>query len=285
MDSIDEIKINGKALYTPKGAAREYGRVGCNFYTGCPHECEYCYLKRGAPSKQLGGNVVKLKKCFKNEDDALEVFCKEARKHADVLKKTGVFFSFTTDPMIPETRDLTLSCINHCIYSDIPVKILTKDATFVDYHRFRLNFGSNAFKEFVSIGFTLTGRDDMEPKASTNYDRIQTMRLLHEQGIKTWASIEPVIDWRSADIVIRRSLDCCDHYKIGLRSGIKKDYYDLIESAGWLDGFPRLIATAGKTVYLKESVRRLMRRCFLEEHYNDILSHTVDMDGNAIKTR
>ena len=49
---MEEIKINGKAIYTTKGAAREYGRVGCNFYTGCPHECSYCYLKRGAPSKQ-----------------------------------------------------------------------------------------------------------------------------------------------------------------------------------------------------------------------------------------
>lgn len=280
MDSIDEIKINGKALYAPKGAAREYGRVGCNLYTGCPHECEYCYLKRGAPSKQLGGNVVKLKKCFKNEDDALEVFCKEARKHADVLKKTGVFFSFTTDPMIPETRGLTLSCISHCIYSDIPVKILTKDATFVDYHRFRLNFGSNAFKEFVSIGFTLTGRDDMEPKASTNYDRIQTMRLLHEQGIKTWASIEPVIDWQHAYMVVKMTLDCCDHYKIGLRSGVKKDYYDLLQSGYAIEKLVNEIVIAGRTVYLKESARKMLRRCFKEDYCNRILSCTVDMDGN-----
>lgn len=55
---MEELKINGKAIYTTKGAAREYGRIGCNFYTGCPHDCQYCYLKRGAPSKQLGGTEV-----------------------------------------------------------------------------------------------------------------------------------------------------------------------------------------------------------------------------------
>ena len=33
---MEELKINGKAIYTTKGAAREYGRVGCNFYTGRP---------------------------------------------------------------------------------------------------------------------------------------------------------------------------------------------------------------------------------------------------------
>ena len=67
---MEELKINGKAIYSTKGAAREYGRIGCNFYTGCPHGCTYCYLKRGAPSKQLGSNVVQLKKCFKDEADA-----------------------------------------------------------------------------------------------------------------------------------------------------------------------------------------------------------------------
>ena len=33
---MEELKMNGKAIYTTKGAAREYGRVGCNFYTGRP---------------------------------------------------------------------------------------------------------------------------------------------------------------------------------------------------------------------------------------------------------
>lgn len=282
MKIMEELKINGRAIYTTKGAAREYGRVGCNFYTGCPHECQYCYLKRGAPGKLLGGSVVQLKKCFKDEDDALEVFCKEVRKHIDVLRQTGVFFSFTTDPMIPQTIDLTLSAINMLIYNDIPVKILTKDATFVMYDRFRLNFKSNAFKDMVAVGFTMTGRDDMEPKASTNLERIRVMGYLHVNGFKTWASIEPVIDWQHANMVVEMSLDCCDHYKIGLRSGVKKDYYDLVGSGIQLDELTKKITDAGKTVYLKESCRALLRRCYKEDYYNEILSRTVDMDGNKI---
>ena len=27
--------INGKAIYSPKGKAAEYGRYACNFYVGC----------------------------------------------------------------------------------------------------------------------------------------------------------------------------------------------------------------------------------------------------------
>ncbi len=283
---MDEIKINGKAIYTTKGAAREYGRVGCNFYTGCPHECEYCYLKRGAPSKQLGGNVVQLKKCFKDEAHALEVFKREVKKHHDVLQRTGVFFSFATDPMIEETARLTMKASCECFSQGIPVKILTK-AAWVNIDNAKSPNVEDALrwwsgKDLAHFGFTLTGRDDMEPNASSNLERIEAMRALHDNGLKTWASIEPVIDWKSASMVIDMSLDCCDHYKIGLRSGVKKDYYDLVGSGMQLDELTKKITDAGRTVYLKESARALLRRCYKEGYYNEILSRTVDMDGNKI---
>lgn len=279
---MTELKINGKAIYTTKGAAREYGRVGCNFYTGCPNECSYCYLKRGAPSKHLGSNVVQLKKCFKNEQDALYVFCKEVRRHIDVLKETGVFFSFTTDPMIPETRDLTLSAVNMCIFNDIPVKILTKEARFVYIDRMMSIYKSDAFRKYLQIGFTLTGRSDMEPKASRNLDRIESMRRIKEFGLHTWASIEPVIDWHHAREMVECSLEYCDHYKIGLLSGVKKDYYNVLGSGMYINDMTKMITDAGKTVYLKESARKLLQRCFKPEYYDVVMSRTVDMDGNRI---
>lgn len=279
---MTELKINGKAIYTTKGAAREYGRVGCNFYTGCPNECSYCYLKRGAPSKHLGSNVVQLKKCFKNEQDALDVFRKEVSRHIDVLKETGVFFSFTTDPMIPETRDLTLSAVNMCIYNDIPVKILTKEARFVYIDRMMLIYKSDAFRKYLQIGFTLTGRSDMEPKASRNLDRIESMRRIKEFGLHTWASIEPVIDWHHARMMVECSLEYCDHYKIGLLSGVKKDYYNVLESGMYINDMTKMITDAGKTVYLKESARKLLQRCFKPEYYDIVMARTVDMDGNRI---
>ncbi len=268
-----------KAIYTPKGAAREYGRVGCNFYKGCPHGCEYCYLRYGPPAKQLGGNTAVLKKCLVNEDKALEIFFKEARKHIDVLKKYGVFLSFSTDPMHTTTRGLTFSAINFCVYNGIPVKVLTKNADFVFDNGMKYLFGSTVVRDFLELGFTLTGRDDMEPKASPNLDRIEAMRLLHRHGFKTFASIEPVIDWTHSSMVVCLSLDCCDHYKIGLRSGVKKDYYDVLRSGMAIQKMVEKIVSAGRTVYLKESTRKLLRRCFIEEECERILSMTLDMDG------
>lgn len=282
---MDEIKINGKAIYTTKGAAREYGRIGCNFYTGCPHECEYCYLKRGAPSKQLGGNVVKLKKCFKDEADAIAKFKQDIERYKDVLRHTGVFFSFTTDPLIPETRKLTLMAMLEANKNSIPVYILTKNASFIHDAKFMERVVEDldgTFLDGVHWGFTLTGRDDMEPNASSNFDRIKAMQCMSSMGFKTWASIEPVIDWTHANMVVEMSLDCCDHYKIGLRSGVKKDYYDLVRSGMWIDDLTQKITGACRTVYLKESARKLLQRCYIEDYYNVILSRTVDMDGNNI---
>lgn len=282
---MDEIKINGKAIYTTKGAAREYGRIGCNFYTGCPHECEYCYLKRGAPSKQLGGNVVKLKKCFKDEADAIAKFKQDIERYKDVLRQTGVFFSFTTDPLIPETRKLTLMATLEANKNSIPVYILTKDASFIHDAKFMERVVEDldgTFLDGVHWGFTLTGRDDMEPNASSNFDRIKAIQCMSSMGFKTWASIEPVIDWTHANMVIEMSLDCCDHYKIGLRSGVKKDYYDLVRSGMWMDDLTQKITGACRTVYLKESARKLMQRYYTEDYYYVFLSRTVDMDGNNI---
>lgn len=281
---MTELKpINGKAIYTTKGAAREYGRIGCNFYVGCPHGCTYCYLKRGTPSAQLGGSVAKLKKCLINEDRALEIFCDEARKHIDALQRYGLFFSFTTDPLIPETRDLTISALNFTRYNGISVKVLTKDASFIYCQRMKFLLKSDAAKEFVQFGFTLTARDDMESNASTNQERIETMRRLHDMGFKTFASIEPVIDWNHAWMAVAVSLDCCDHYKIGLRSGVGKEYYDLIQSGIAIRYLVEQIVRAGRTVYLKESTRALMRRCFIKKECERILDMTLDMDGKPYK--
>ena len=250
--------INGKALYSPKGAAQEYGRVGCNFYTGCPHGCTYCYLKRGITGKALGGTEVKLKKCFKDEADAINVFCKEATRNLDYLRETGVFFSFTTDPLIPETRDLTISALGFCVDMGIRAMVLTKDADFINDARFQIAMKAAAAKEFIHFGFTLTGRDDMEPNASSNEERIDAMRILHYAGFHTWASIEPVIDWTSTERIVVASIPYCDHYKIGLRSGVKKDYYDHKEVVERIASLCTLLRKNNRSFYLKESVRKVL---------------------------
>ena len=285
MDKKEEkstLSINGKALYTSNGAAREYGRIGCNFYTGCPHGCTYCYLKRGAPSKQLGGTEVRLKKCFRDEFHATDILQQEMDKWVEPCRKYGIFLSFTTDPMLDETRHLTCSAIYGAIQRDIPVWVLTKDATFI-YDTAIMAYLENIASDKrtgIHFGFTLTGHDEMEPHASHNQDRIMAMRRMELMGFHTWASIEPVIDWNSAERMIRDSVIWCDHYKIGLHSGVRKGYYKPFDTYEHVKFLVDFIVTLNKTVYLKESVRKLLAPCayIAPEQYELLLDKTVGMD-------
>jgi len=281
----EEKNIKGKALYTTKGAAREYGRIGCNFYTGCPHECKYCYLKRGAPSKQLGGTEVRLKKCFKDEQHAADTLCKELEANLEQCQKYGIFLSFTTDPMISETRELTLSAICQTLLHDVPVFILTKNAEFVNNDTFMIWMEciKAEYKHLVHFGFTLTGCDFLEPKASPNLERIKAMRKMKEMGFTTFASIEPVIDWASSEQMVKEAIPWCDHFKLGLMSGTKKDYYDIRESGSAIRRIVQTVNSHNKTIYLKESTRRLLRQYLQPGAYEAFLSLTVDMDGKRIK--
>lgn len=286
MNENKDIIINGKALYTPKGAALEYGRIGCNFYTGCPHGCTYCYLKRGAPSKQLGSTEVRLKKCFRNVQHAADTLRRELDKHLEQCQHHGIFLSFTTDPLIDETRGLTEIAITEAVMRDIPVWVLTKCSTFIyDECEFMamMETINPIYRDNVHFGFTLTGHDEMEPKANTNVNRILAMQRMHLMGYPTFASIEPVITWDAAKKMVSESLPWCDHYKLGLRSGVKKDYYNIKESGAAIFGIVLTVKAHGKTIYLKESTRRLLQQFFQPDVYEEFISYTVDMDGKPIE--
>lgn len=281
-----EIILNGKALYSPKGAALEYARVGCNFFSGCPHSCVYCYLKRGVLSKALGKTDVTLKKCFADENDALFTFKHEVEKHIDYLRKTGIFFSFTTDPMLRETHLLTLKAAKFALECDIPVKILTKCANVPLSANLLINDIDKEKRHLMAIGFTLTGRDDMEPNADPNAERIDAMRRTKELGYKTFASIEPIIDFESSFKMILDAALVCDHFKIGLRSGVKADYYNPEECAFFIGRVTGLCEKSNFTVYWKQSIHKYVQKYMAKDNFEVALSASskfVDMDYNIFK--
>jgi DNA repair photolyase len=240
-------EFKGKAIYEAGGPAAEYSKYACGFYVGCSNGCGYCYLRKEPFKKSCGGNVPTLKKCFKDESHALKVFEKELQANLPELQKHGLFFSFTTDPMLPETIKLTTHAIRLCHYYGVGVKILTKRSDFFEIIEQSIG-GVNWDFGLIAFGFTLTGHDELEPNASTNAERIEAMRKLHNAGFKTWASIEPVIDIESSKEMIRKALKCCDLYKIGLESGKKYNGSDLRDFIGWCCNF-----IWGK-IYFKDSL-------------------------------
>lgn len=248
-----EKRFNGKALYNPAGKAGEYAKWACNFYVGCSNDCTYCYCKKGILGAVMGQNEPQLKKCFKDNYDAIKVFEKELKANLSELQKYGLFFSFTTDPMLPSTIGLTEIAIDIATDLSVPVYILTKCADWLTYMLPRLPINNHGMYAF---GFTLTGCDELEPNATINQKRIAAMKVLHDNGFKTFASIEPIIDMNKSLDMIEQSLGFCDLYKIGLLSG--KHDYDKEALNHFVENVCYLVnnRTKSSKIYWKESVKK-----------------------------
>lgn len=264
-----EKKFKGKALYQPSGKAAEYSPWAVNFYTGCSNDCDYCYCKRGVMS-HVWDNKPHLKKCFRSQEHALRTFCQEVGQNLDELRKKGILFSFTTDPLLPETRAMTFASMVSANYLKVPVKVLTKRADFLDHIPHDLD------KSLVAFGFTLTGFDEKEPFASFNDERIEAMKHLHQLGFKTFASIEPVITPAMSWNMIQATKDFCDLYKVGLISGKKIDY-DRLNIDRFLINLTGLSLQDVK-IYLKDSFLEWMK---LDR--DNMPGHFVNADYNIFK--
>ena len=276
--------FNGSCIYTPGGAAREYAAVGCNFYRGCPYQCRYCYNRHGMTAKIMGLDHALLDDKFTSvsirpkkyreltgEEYAYMRFLQEVEKWQDYLRKTSIFFSFSTDPFCDECFDLTWRCMCTAVklYS-IPVKVLTKNADLSATKLVKIGMMPEKYRRLMAFGFTLTGRDDWEPFASKNFERIRLMRVLHGMGFKTFASIEPIVDFDSSYSMIEKTEKFCDQYLIGLMSSRKAnglESYDVeackvfvskVHNLMWCDYSQKKDFNRPTAIYWKESIRKLM---------------------------
>ena len=267
-------RFNGKAIYQPSGKAAEYSAWACNFFTGCSNDCEYCYCKRGVMS-HVWSTKPQLKKCFKSIEHALLVFDGEKAANIGALRKNGILFSFTTDPMLPETFEVTLRAAALAVMSGVPVKILTKRADWLDTSMWAsmepLFLGH---KDKIAFGFTLTGFDDKEPGASTNDERIEAMRELHGLGIKTFASIEPIITPAMSRNMIEATRGFCDLYKVGVISGKGKDFYNHKHMTHFWDFLAEQMR-AGHKIYIKDSLLK-----YFNLKRENLASGWIDSDYN-----
>ena len=308
-----------KILSRPRGNAEEYGKWSVNAYIGCSNGCRYCYLKKGPSGAYLGQDKPVLKKGVVNDEHAYHLAMAEIIEHREeIVKDGGLFMTFTSDPCAEQTRNLSLTIAHDASYQmHIPVMILTKNATFLDidpysskllgidkteewersipfYHtgNGRLSFIDNPHfttdADPIAFGFTLTGHDELEPKASPNTDRINALQRLTERGFKTWASIEPVIDFKSSLDMITKAVDAgCTHFKIGLlteNTRVCRKKYDVFECVNFtIDVMWKTINKA--TVYWKQSVRDLLKTVYTDAEVDDILNlpNAVGKDWSMFK--
>lgn len=192
-----------KSIYVSEGPALEYSPFSLNLHNGCSHDCQYCYAKK----RFIGTCETRVKKSsLANIESDLKGWQGERKP---------VHLTFQGDPYDLGRQDNSevrkalelFRKYNH------PFQVLTKGGTKA-VQDFDLYGPTDRF------GSTLTFLNDVdsmkwEPAAALPGDRIEALRQAHSRKIKTWASLEPVIDPAQTLALIEATHDFVDHYGVG----------------------------------------------------------------------
>jgi len=236
-------------IYTPRGKAREYSPYALNIYTGCDHNCKYCYVKSLKLQRYKPNNEIEPRK------DILKKLEKQLKKQ-EITEQ--VLLCFMGDPYCKADieYETTREILNILLKYDIPVAILSKGGG-------RILRDIELFKKFrnIKVGATLTLIEEKEslyyePGAALPRERIEVLGILHREGIKTWVSFEPVIRPPTTYQLLELSYPFVDQYKVG-----KMNYYKLDFIVNWRE-FGNTIAKKlmklKKDFYIKKDLYKYM---------------------------
>ena len=200
-----------KPIYKPRGAAKEYGDLAINIYTGCPHRCFYCF----APSV-----LRKDREAFHALVEPRNSIVEETRKQIERENITGklVHLCFTCDPY-PKGIDssATREIIKILKDSGNHVQILTKNG--LDAERDFDLLDSDDWFGITYAGYKPLSWDcnyipEEEPNSGAPFYRLEALRKAFDLGIKTWVSCEPVLD-ACAVLNLIEMADYVNMWKVG----------------------------------------------------------------------
>jgi DNA repair photolyase len=157
-----------------------------NAYVGCQHRCLYCYakfMKRFTGHREPWGAFVDVK------INAPELLARELKKKKGRVWISGVCDSYQS---VEGKYLLTRRCLEILVEQGWPVTIQTKSPLVlrdIDI----LKGAADA-----EVGFTITTSDEkvrriFEPGAPPIAKRIEALRILHAEGIRTFVMIAPLL--------------------------------------------------------------------------------------------
>ena len=177
---INEIKCK-TALSQSRLPGLDYS---LNPYTGCQHNCCYCYVPNVLRIKrEEWGNFVKVKTNIPN------VLSKELKK-----KKPGVVaISTVTDPYQPVEKKykLTRYCLEQLLIHGFPVHIQTK-SDLVTRDIDIISKIKNVEVMFSIGTINDSERKKLEPNYSPIQNRLKAMKEISDNGIKTSVFFGPI---------------------------------------------------------------------------------------------
>jgi DNA repair photolyase len=178
--------MSNSIIYEPKGRAREYAPLACNLAVGCKHGCLYCYGPGATHrTREVWDQPVPAK-------DYLGRFRKDAERLEGDERE--ILFSFSTDPCQDEAAVARLAeVLDVAEVHRLRVEVLTKNpANAVPLFPIleRNGWGLGTTVCFVSEAL----REEWEPNAPPIASRLSWLGAAKAAGIRTWASVEPVVD-------------------------------------------------------------------------------------------
>jgi DNA repair photolyase len=242
------------AIYEPKGMAREYAPLACNLYKGCLHGCKYCYAPaclRMQPEQFWSTSNLRA--------DVLSSLEREARKHA--ASRLPVLFCFTSDPYQPNETGDTRTALQMMIRAGCQFQVLTKGGTRAvrDLDCFQAKtLRGEEHRGPCAFGTTLlftndADRAEWEPNAAPVEDRIEAIKTFHAAGIRTWVSIEPVIDPTQAVNIVETLSPWVDEWRVG-----KLNHHKHAKTVDWHDfaaNVIRALEDSGRDFMVKDALQ------------------------------
>ena len=238
-----------QAIYRPKGAALEYAPLALNLYRGCTHACSYCYCP---------GMLRVRREAFHSGVSLRPGILEQVERDADKLDGTErVHLCFSCDPYPPIECDLraTRAALRMLGSNKIPASVLTKAGYWVS-RDFDLLAEMDA-----TFGVSLVWADDErraehEPFAAPVADRLALLRTAKIRGLKTWASVEPVIDPVQALAAIDLLLPHADVIKVGRWNHAAEA--NRLDWRAFAIEVQRRLEAAGKSYLLKRGLAELV---------------------------
>ena len=236
-----------KVIYQPKGRAREYSPLALNYYNGCDHACQYCYV----PSIKKKTQQEYSERVFVRKN-LLADLTQDLQKNSI---KDQVLLCFAGDPYCQynELTRVTSQVLAFFLVYKVPVAILTKGGTRAQHDMDLIKrFGKN-----IKMGATLVfiGKDQevWEPGAQSTEERIEALETFKKDGVRTWLSMEPVMDPKQSLEIIKRTLHCVDEYKLG-KINHYREREKGIDWRPYLSEALGILRKAGKAIYVKNDL-------------------------------
>ncbi len=158
-----------------------------NAYVGCQHNCIYCYAKfmrRFTGHRERWGEFVDVK------INAAELLAREVKKK----KKGRVWISGVCDAYqyLEKKYMLTRRCLEILVDQGWPVTVQTKSPLVLR------DIDILSRSADAEVGFTITTADEkvrkiFEPGAPPIAKRVEAVRILHAEGIRTFVMVAPLL--------------------------------------------------------------------------------------------